>query len=312
MIVRRLVALRSEHTTPRLSCGEAPVSGFDEVVLRAVPAHAAPGAFPELHLGWWRSDTYDPYALDRLLGDAADGPLRPFIVRAANSSELHLELPPLLTRLQARLPTRNDASRNSAFDALLRSHLQLHDLSLPLVRADFVHALDVWQWVLRLDRHASAEVQAAALLHDLERLESEATTRIEHLAPDYQAFKDAHARVGAGMAERLLKAIKWEPERIARVVHLVCSHERPDGDPERALLNDADGLSFFSVNSAGFLDWYGEVHTRRKITWTLNRMSASARARAFDLRMRPDLERMVRAVAAETSESDVRATSECP
>ena len=46
--------------------------------------------------------------------------------------------------------------------------------------------------------------QLAVLLHDIERLASEPDARVEHLAADYQAFKDAHARAGAQLARAVL------------------------------------------------------------------------------------------------------------
>ncbi len=54
------------------------------------------------------------------------------------------------------------------------------------------------------DHRAPGAIQLAVLLHDIERLASEPDARIEHLAADYQAFKDAHARAGARIARTLL------------------------------------------------------------------------------------------------------------
>lgn len=62
---------------------------------------------------------------------------------------------------------------------LLRRHRSLHPADKPLVRADYRHALDVWQWVLRLDPEAGGAVQIAALFHDVERIFTEAESRSE-------------------------------------------------------------------------------------------------------------------------------------
>ena len=171
---------------------------------------------------------------------------------------------------------RNASSSDEGFDRILERHRALHDLSLPLVKADFDHSLDVWQWVLKLEVGASREVQVAALFHDVERLVSEPRVRIEHHATDYQAFKDAHARAGALLTRDTLAGLVEEAS-LARVCHLVERHERPGADEELALLNDADALSFFALNSPGFLRYYGLAHTKKKVAYTLSRLRPERR-----------------------------------
>lgn len=199
----------------------------------------------------------------------------------------------VLTRCQRRVDRRNAHSSGPGFDRILALHRQLHDLAKPLVRADYAHALDVWQWLLRLCSHADEAVQIAALFHDIERLAAEADRRIEHLANDYDQFKHAHARGGAAMTQELLRTLGIDSSLRARVGHLIERHERPPGPdkpaPDLTLLNNADGLSFFSLNSAGFLDYYGQEHTRRKILWTLARLGAQARTYLPQIRLRPDV-----------------------
>lgn len=73
--------------------------------------------------------------------------------------------------------------------------------------------------------------------------------RIEQHASDYRAFKNEHARRGAGMTR--------------------------------------DALSFFSLNSTGFLHYYGVEHTRRKIAYTLARLRESAWWRLAGIRYHP-------------------------
>jgi hypothetical protein len=157
------------------------------------------------------------------------------------------------------------------------------------VRADYAHALDVWQWTLRLEPSASFEAQLAALFHDIERLVSEDRVRIEHHARDYAAFKRSHARRGAEIAREVLLGIDLDARTADRVAELIASHEAPDADGERTLLNDADALSFFSLNSAGFADYYGMPHTRAKVAYTLARLSARGRAQLGALRLRADV-----------------------
>lgn len=204
----------------------------------------------------------------------------------------------MLGRWQRHLDRRNDGSRSRVFDALLAKLRAAHDLSKPLVRADWHHALDTWQWMLRLDPDASDAAQMAAVLHDVERLESEADARVEHRAPDYERFKAAHALRGARIAQELLEASGADAAIRARVGELVETHERSTGDPESSLLNDADALSFFSQNSAGYLDYFGPAQAARKIAYSLSRMRSVAVARLTRVRLRADVGELLAQVRA--------------
>jgi dTDP-glucose pyrophosphorylase len=197
----------------------------------------------------------------------------------------------MLTRWQRWIGRRNAASTGPKFDALLARLRAAHDLDKPLVRADWHHAIDTWQWMLRLDPAASREAQLSALLHDVERLESEADRRVEHLAPSYTAFKQEHAARGAQLARQLLGDCGFDRETSHRVAWLVAAHERTGDDPERALLNDADALSFFSQNSAGYFDYFGPEQSLRKIAYSLGRMRPAARRRLATMRLRADVAR---------------------
>lgn len=200
----------------------------------------------------------------------------------------------VLTRYQRFAPRTNELSRSAAFARALSAHRQLHDLEKPLVSADYDHALDVWQWVLRLSPGASLALQLGALFHDIERLFTEADERVEQHAPDYQAFKDAHARAGAEVAERIVRASglgEAVASDVKRLVerHEVSSPDAPHGEP--SILGDADALSFFSLNSSGFANYYGARHTQMKVRYTLRRMSGPARQRLQHIKLRSDIVR---------------------
>jgi hypothetical protein len=209
-------------------------------------------------------------------------------------------------RLVARPAT--DGHR-AALTAILARHDALYeaaDLTRPLVRADRAHARDAWRWLLRLDGAAGLAPQIAALFHDVERLESEADRRRDHLhGGDYQAYKDAHARAGAAITARALAGLvglDLDGDTLAAALRLIAAHERTTpraGDaapPDRealTLVNDADALSFFSLNASGFLDYFGPSHTRSKIAWTLARMSPRARRWLPVIALRPDVATLV-------------------
>src|SRR4051812_13806591 len=211
---------------------------------------------PRLSSSEWNRPDFDTWRFDTELDELARGPFTLCIADDAGGRPgFPLEV---LNRCQRVIGRRNQHSQGQLFDRVLRRHHALHDLDKPLVRADYNHALDVWQWLLRLDSSASVALQVAALFHDVERLASEAVARIEQHAPDYEAFKDAHARAGAAMTRRVLGDCGVAARVVERVTELIAQHERPSHDAEVALLNDADALSFFSLNSSGYADYFGE------------------------------------------------------
>jgi hypothetical protein len=258
-----------------------------------------PGDVPEVSISAarWRSAHADLFAFDELVAGAADKGsfvLRIEIVDEAGDRPPASEAVEILTRYQRFIARKNADSRAALFARTLEEHKKLHDLSKPLVRADHDHALDTWQWVLRLDPKAGAPVQLAALFHDIERLVSEADKRVEHRASDYQAFKDRHALIGSETTRLALLSIGWDKPTARRAADLVAHHERPQIDPDLLLLNDADALSFFSLNSWGFVNYFGAEHTARKVAYTLRRMRPDARKRLRSIRYHPEVARLLR------------------
>ncbi|HEY8925340.1 MAG TPA: DUF4202 family protein, partial [Polyangia bacterium] len=271
----------------------------------AAPANGpAPlGAWSIVDAAAWSEDAFDLASLDEQVSRRAaaaprsESPVRILIRAARQPPRRRLTARRLLgvtrqvlTRYQRFLRSRNDASAVPAFDRALALHERLHDRRKPLVAADFDHALDTWRWILRLDPAASFAAQVAALFHDVERLDTEADARIEHLAPDYARFKAAHAASGAERVADLLARIDVSRDDARRICDLVEHHEsggvgseRADGtarglgsagrpDDDRRLLAEADALSFFSLNAAGFLRYYGPEHTAHKVAYSLRRL----------------------------------------
>jgi hypothetical protein len=239
----------------------------------------------------WESPRFPFYELDARLDALADqaggGPWR--LDLAADRDRLPGMALEVLTRCQRLVGRRNAASSVPLFDRVLERHRALHDLGKPLARADWAHSVDVWQWVIRLDPDAGLAVQLAALFHDVERLVSEVDIRIEHQADDYQAFKDEHARRGAGMADEALAAAGVDAGTRDQTARLIAGHEHGF-----SLLSDADALSFFSLNSPGYMDYFGPETARKKIVWTLARLRPEARERLGTVRLRPDVAEMIR------------------
>ncbi len=259
-----------------------------EVVVAARPASRARSPHA-LDVAEWRDPAADLLALDARV----DAACTDTIALASGGAPWRRAAVELLTRHQWRLSRRNAASSTPLFDRILERHRALHDLAKPLVRADYVHALDTWQWMLRLAPRASTAAQLAALFHDVERLSSEPDERVEHRARDYRAFKIAHAREGARIVREALERAGSPPSVVERTSALVSRHEETGADPELALLNDADALSFFSRNSDGFLRYFGLDHTRAKVRYTLGRMRPAAHARLGQMRLVPDVRGLV-------------------
>lgn len=282
---------------------EALAAEFPAVELRWAPDHGEIPSLP-LSIETWESQFFNFYDLDALLDDMAERRTGPFALLLMGEEERLLGFArEVLTRHQRLMDRRNAASRCGLFDRTLAEHRALHDLSKPLVRADYNHALDTWQWTLRLEPEADLAVQLSALFHDVERLASEADVRIEHRAASYQDFKDDHALKGAWMADQTLARMGVDERTRRRTARLIAEHERPPavGDPEGdeiALLRDADALSFFSLNSVGYLDYYGPEQTRRKVAYTLRRLRPGSLRYLDGMRLRPQVvEALEKAVA---------------
>jgi hypothetical protein len=122
---------------------------------------------------------------------------------------------------------------------------------------------------------------------------------VEHRASDYQGFKDAHARSGAGLSAAMLRSAGVDEVTAQSVARLIEGHERPQSsltDRETVMLADADSLSFFALNSPGFADYFGRQHSLRKIAYTLGRMSPRARALLGSIKLRADVRELLSCV----------------
>jgi hypothetical protein len=246
----------------------------------------------------WQAKRFDLFTLDDLVArvESLEGGVALRIEAIDESEEPETTALQILTRYQRYLSLRNRESANRLFDRVMLMHRGLHDRTRPLVAADYDHALDTWRWVLRLNPEASMATQLAALFHDVERLVSEANERREQFAADYVGFKMAHARAGARIARRALEGAGAPAELVDEVESLVAGHERPDDDPARQLVNEADALSFFSLNAPGFLKHYGRAHTERKVAYTLSRLGARGWAELARIRHQAAVQEVIATV----------------
>lgn len=197
----------------------------------------------------------------------------------------------VMGRYQRLVARRNRASATALFASVLEAHAAFYDLANPLDKADRDHALDTWQWMLRLEPDAGLPEQLAALLHDIDRLTSSSQERIEHRARDRMDPKTTE------VGERLLTALRnagVSAEDATRTREVVRRQDEPSDDADAVLLADADALSFLAQHSSRYADHFGLAQTRRKVLHTIGRLTPRARAKLALVRLRPDVDRLVR------------------
>jgi hypothetical protein len=207
-------------------------------------------------------------------------------VRGDDSAGVACEM---LTRYQRFIVRRNEASSTVVFDDVLTLHAALYDSELEV---ELAHALDAWQWTLRLDPDASLAVQVAALFHDLERLDKDAQERMEHRAPERGRDMGPRSPAWRRMAS-LLEEAGLSAGAIAHVEEILAGAEPRAHD--MSILDEADALSFLSLESSRYADHFGLAQTRRKVTHTIGRLGPRAREKLALVRLRPDIDRLLRA-----------------
>ena len=213
-------------------------------------------------------------------------PLSLVVVRGSDAVGVAIEV---MARYQRLVVRRNEASSTPLFDAILEAHAALFDPSSPLLRADLEHALDTWQWMLRIAPNIGLAPQIAALFHDIDRLDGEPQERIEHRA--HRVLDDPQAKRGGERALAILRGVGVEEEDAARASDLVAG--RVCSESDALVLDDADALSFLSLMSPLYADYFGLAQTRRKVSFTLGRLAPVAREKVSLFRLRPDVDRLL-------------------
>lgn len=208
--------------------------------------------------------------------------LERIVVRGSDAPGVACEV---LSRYQRLIMRRNTASSTPLFDAILDAHASV----FASVKLDLEHALDTWQWMLRLEPEVGLAPQIGALFHDIDRLDGDPHGRVEHRA--HRTLDDAQAKGGAERTLSILRRIGVEEEEARRVHDLIGGHVQRERDA--ILLDDADALSFLSLMSPSYADYFGLAQTRRKVAFTLGRLAPVARERVALFRLRPDIHRLL-------------------
>lgn len=239
----------------------------------------------DLTLAEWQSDSFPFRDFDSFAEAlAADAPGGAFEIRLSGEARrLAAAARQVITRCQRLAARRNAASACDLFEQALAGHRRLHDRILPPAASVYAHALDTWQWLLRLDPEAGLEPQLAALFHDAGRLGAEG---------------GAPGGAGAWVTDELLAELDVDLAVRVRVHRLIVGRRRPSAaaDPfaaEIALLHDADALSFFSFESAAYLDDRGAEQAARQVAQALARLRPVSRTWLRDLRLRTAVARLI-------------------
>jgi hypothetical protein len=233
----------------------------------------------------WRG-AFDLTRFEEAIENARGAPLA---IRGGDAAGVACEV---LSRYQRLIGRRNAASTTRLFDAVLHAHAALEGTA-PLVKADVDHMRDTWQWLLRLDPAAGLRVQLAALVHEVDRFMLDPRERLEHRA---RGEGSREPRGGAERAVHLLREAGVGHEDVLVVRDILRGH--PDHERDALLIDDADALTFLSLNSATYADHFGLAQTRRKVGHTVGRLGDLARRKLSLVRLRPDIARLLHGVAA--------------
>jgi hypothetical protein len=198
----------------------------------------------------------------------------------------------VFTRYQRLFQRRNRHSRSNLFTSVLARHRELQRLAPPAHSAEFDHALDIWQWVLRLHPEASDALQVAALFHHIASpadggdLHSEDTTEARRTIqrPGWEANVE--------MLGRCLAELQLPREPVERAARLI-SGQDPADDGELDILANARALSFLAVNSSAFLRRYGVDRAASKVGIMVRRMNEQVRGLLPGIRLDPRVHELV-------------------
>ncbi len=172
---------------------------------------------------------------------------------------------------QAKVSKRNLLLRQTLVELLGRATADIAAL-----RHEINHALNVVEWLDRLQPDATDALAVAALLHDCERWFPQQRIRRADFT-DYLEYKRRHSQQSALLASEILQTVGRVDLQQA-VARLIQGHEF-GGDPETNLLRDCDSLSFFSWNLSDYVEERGEAAARQKIAFMYDRMSPEAQAK---------------------------------
>lgn len=160
------------------------------------------------------------------------------------------------------------------FKKIIIEVLNQTDLSLDRIRHEINHSLTTLFWLTELSNNLTLDLQAAALLHDVDRFFSMRREKMNSFV-DYNQYKQAHALRSAEIAQEILTIINFSGNK-NEVFNLIKLHE-VGGNKDADLLRDADSLAFFDKNIGDYVlnrDW---SVTMEKIEFMYSRMGSKSK-----------------------------------
>lgn len=136
-------------------------------------------------------------------------------------------------------------------------------------------------WLFELNPDADEALQIAAYAHDIERAFGREDT-MKRVQESDKGFQDEsmltkHQVGGAEIMKEYLLKQGASPELSDRVAHLISRHE-VGGNNDQNLLKDADSISYFETNAAGFVEKFvplvGKEKVKAKFDWMFERITS--------------------------------------
>ena len=142
---------------------------------------------------------------------------------------------------------------------------------------DLVHAINTLHWLTVMDSGASEIIRLAALGHDIERARPNRV--LMRGVTSYIEYKRAHAQISGMMLNAILNECGYADNDGDLIEHIVAHAEERSDDAMVQIVCDADSISFFDVNLAGYIKEKPRIVVAEKSQFMYDRSSDAARWR---------------------------------
>ncbi len=154
------------------------------------------------------------------------------------------------------------------------------------IEGEMEHAETVFEWVKKLLKNSSFELQIAALFHDIDRVVTPGVGggfKGDRKSKEYEQHKKAHAKRSAEYIIPLLKTNGIDARVLKRVKFLILHHDDTGKEVESFkdidlnTLVAADSLAFFTSIAPKLYKAEGEERLRDKVSFMIEKMPSFAR-----------------------------------
>lgn len=140
---------------------------------------------------------------------------------------------------------------------------------------DIMHAINTLHWLTIMDSSASEIIRLAALGHDIER--ARANRLLMRGFTSYIEYKRAHARISGMMLNAIIAECGYADNDGDLIEYIVAHAEERSDDAMVQVVCDADSISFFDVNLAGYVKEKPGIVVAEKAQFMYDRSSDAAR-----------------------------------